>query len=95
MAFDSVGRDGERHASAEQAIGPYLRAIRRHWILVAVVTVLAGVIAGYTASHGGKTYQASSSILVSPLPEGQSARSASVRWSTPATRRARSRRPRR
>ena len=72
MAFDSVGRDGERHASAEQAIGPYLRAIRRHWILVAVVTVLAGVIAGYTASHGGKTYQASSSILVSPLPEGQS-----------------------
>ena len=39
---------------------------------MAVVTVLAGVIAGYTASHGGKTYQASSSILVSPLPEGQS-----------------------
>ena len=72
MAFDSVGRDGERPGSAEQAIGPYLRAIRRHWILVAVVTVLAGVIAGITASHGGKTYQASSSILVSPLPEGQS-----------------------
>ncbi len=37
-----------------------------------VVTVLVGVIAGYTASHGGKTYQASSSILVSPSPEGQS-----------------------
>jgi Mrp family chromosome partitioning ATPase/capsular polysaccharide biosynthesis protein len=72
MAFDSVGRDSERLASAEQAIGPYLRAIRRHWILVTVITLLAGVIAGYTASHGGKTYQATSSILVSPLPEGQS-----------------------
>src|ERR1700761_5393575 len=72
MSFDSVGRDGERLASAEQAIGPYLRAIRRHWKLVVAVTLLAGVIAGYTASHGGKTYQASSSILVSPLPEGQS-----------------------
>ena len=72
MSFDSAGRDGERLASAEQAIGPYLRAIRRHWKLVLVVTLLAGVIAGYTASHGGKTYQASSSILVSPLPEGQS-----------------------
>ena len=71
MAFDSVGRDGERLASAEQAIGPYLRAVRRHWILVAVITVLAGVIAGVTVSRGGKTYQATSSILVSPLPEGQ------------------------
>lgn len=72
MAFDSVGRDGERLASAEQAIGPYLRAIRRHWILVLVVTLLAGLIAGITATRGGKTYQATSSILVSPLPEGQS-----------------------
>ena len=72
MAFESVGRDGERHASAEQAIGPYMRAILRHWILVVVVTLLAGLIAGVTAAGGGKTYQASSSILVSPLPEGQS-----------------------
>jgi Mrp family chromosome partitioning ATPase len=72
MAFDSVGRDGERLASAEQAIGPYLRAIRRHWILVTVITLLAGLIAGITATRGGKTYQATSSILVSPLPEGQS-----------------------
>lgn len=72
MGFDSVGTDGERLASAEQAIGPYLRAIRRHWILVTVITVLAGLIAAYTVSRGGKTYQATSSILVSPLPEGQS-----------------------
>jgi Mrp family chromosome partitioning ATPase len=70
MPYDSVGRDSERLASAEQAVGPYLRAIRRHWILVAVVTVLAGVIAGYTAHKSGKTYQTSASILVSPLPEG-------------------------
>ena len=72
MPYDSVGRDSERIASAEQAVGPYLRAIRRHWILVAVVTVLAGVIAGYTAHKSGKTYQTSASILVSPLPEGSS-----------------------
>jgi Mrp family chromosome partitioning ATPase len=72
MAYDGVGRDSERLASAEQAVGPYLRAIRRHWILVAVVTVLAGLIAGYTAHKSGKTYQTSASILVSPLPEGSS-----------------------
>jgi Mrp family chromosome partitioning ATPase/capsular polysaccharide biosynthesis protein len=72
MSFDSVGRDGERLASAEQAVGPYLRAIRRHWVLVTVITLLAGLIAGITATRGGKTYQATSSILVSPLPEGQS-----------------------
>lgn len=70
MPYDDVGRDSERLASAEQAVGPYLRAIRRHWILVAVVTVLAGLIAGYTAHESGKTYQTSASILVSPLPEG-------------------------
>jgi Mrp family chromosome partitioning ATPase len=70
MALDVVGRDNERLASAEQAVGPYFRAIRRHWILVAVVTVLAGLIAAYTVSRGGKTYQATASILVSPLPAG-------------------------
>jgi Mrp family chromosome partitioning ATPase len=72
MASNAVSTDSERLASAEQAIGPYLRAIRRHWILVAVITLLAGLIAAYTVSRSSKTYQTSASILVSPLPEGSS-----------------------
>lgn len=70
MSFNAVGTDHDRLGSAEQAVGPYLRAVRRHWILVAVVTVVAGLIAGITVHRAGKTYQANASILVSPLPEG-------------------------
>ncbi|HUA45086.1 MAG TPA: Wzz/FepE/Etk N-terminal domain-containing protein [Solirubrobacteraceae bacterium] len=73
MASDVAGSDALSLASAEQAVGPYLRAIRRHWILIAVVTAIAGLVAIISVSRAGQTYQASASILVTPLPEGSSA----------------------
>jgi Mrp family chromosome partitioning ATPase/capsular polysaccharide biosynthesis protein len=73
MAPDVAGSDSLSLAFAEQAIGPYLRALRRHWILIAAVTVIAAVVAGYSVSSAGETYEASASILVTPLPEGSSA----------------------
>lgn len=73
MASDVAGGDSLSLAFAEQAIGPYLRAIRRHWFLILAVTLIAGGVAAYSASKAGQTYQANASILVTPLPEGSSA----------------------
>ncbi len=54
------------------ALGPYLNAVRRHWRLVLCVTVLAVLIAGTTLSRSSQSYSATASILVTPLPEGDS-----------------------
>jgi Mrp family chromosome partitioning ATPase/capsular polysaccharide biosynthesis protein len=59
-------------SSAAQAVGPYLQAVRRHWRLVALVALLAVVVAAATVERSGKTYSADASILVTPLPEGDS-----------------------
>lgn len=72
MAFELTGGELTRSAGAEQPIGPYMRAIRRHWLLVAVVAVLAVGAGMATISRAGRSYQASASILVTPLPEGSS-----------------------
>jgi Mrp family chromosome partitioning ATPase len=64
------GRFDPAPASAQQAVGPYLRAVRRHWILVLLVTLLAGGAAAFTISRTQASYQAAASILVTPLPEG-------------------------
>jgi Mrp family chromosome partitioning ATPase/capsular polysaccharide biosynthesis protein len=72
MAFDLAGVEHARSAGAEQPVGPYLRAVRRHWLLVAVVALLAAAAAAYTVSRAGRSYEASASILVTPLPAGNS-----------------------
>ena len=72
MAFELARGDYARSAPAEQPIGPYLRAVRRHWFLVALVALLAAGAAVFTASRAGRSYQASASILVTPLPQGSS-----------------------
>jgi Mrp family chromosome partitioning ATPase/capsular polysaccharide biosynthesis protein len=56
--------------ATEQPLGPYLRALRRSWLLVAVVTLLAAAVADLTILRSGPTYQASATVLVSPLPQG-------------------------
>jgi Mrp family chromosome partitioning ATPase len=53
----------------QQAVGPYLRAVRRHWRFVLVVTVLTAAVAISTVLREGKTYQASASVLITPLPQ--------------------------
>ena len=70
MAFEFAPDEPVSLAAAEQAIGPYLRAVRRYWILVAVAGVLAAAMAAVTVMRAGKTYQSTASILVTPLPQG-------------------------
>jgi capsular exopolysaccharide synthesis family protein len=56
--------------ATEQALGPYLRAIRRNWLLVLAVTLVSAAVADATILRSGPTYQASATVLVSPLPQG-------------------------
>jgi Mrp family chromosome partitioning ATPase/capsular polysaccharide biosynthesis protein len=54
----------------EEAAGPYLRALARHRALVAGVTLLTVAFALYGVSTRVRTYQASASVFVSPLGQG-------------------------
>src|ERR1700722_2683812 len=60
-------------SSTQEAVGPYLRAVRRHWKFVALVTLLTVAVAAFTVQRSGHTYQASSSVLVTPLASGDPA----------------------
>jgi Mrp family chromosome partitioning ATPase len=68
--LDSLRPQPGPAASAQQAIGPYLRAVRRNWIIVVAITLLTAAIAAYTVTRSGPSYQATASILVTPLPQG-------------------------
>jgi Mrp family chromosome partitioning ATPase len=54
-------------ATAEEAAGTYIQALVRYWPVVAGTVVLSVAIALFTLSRSGDTYQASASVLVSPL----------------------------
>src|ERR1700704_472582 len=66
-SFTSVGPAQERQ---EGALGPYLRAIRAHRLLVAVITLVAVGAAGAWLAARSPTYQATAEILITPLPQG-------------------------
>lgn len=51
----------------EQALGPYLRAVRRNWLLVVGITLMAFAVAAATTLPKAPTYEASATILVSPV----------------------------
>lgn len=53
----------------EEAAGSYWRALAHHWRLVLLVTLLAIGVAAYTVHSRVSRYQASASVLVSPLPQ--------------------------
>lgn len=72
MAFEFAPEEPVSLAAAEQAIGPYLRAVKRYWILVVAAGVLAAAMAAITVVRAGKTYQSTASVLVTPLPQGSS-----------------------
>jgi capsular exopolysaccharide synthesis family protein len=57
-------------SATEQPLGPYLRALRRNWLLVLAVTLLTAAVADATILRSAPTYQASATVLVSPLPQG-------------------------
>jgi Mrp family chromosome partitioning ATPase/capsular polysaccharide biosynthesis protein len=52
---------------SEQALGPYLRAVRRNWLLVVGITLMAFAVAAATTLPKAPTYEASATILVSPV----------------------------
>ncbi len=54
----------------EQALGPYLRAIRNNWRLVLAITLLAGAITALMTVHSAANYEATATVLVSPLEQG-------------------------
>jgi Mrp family chromosome partitioning ATPase/capsular polysaccharide biosynthesis protein len=68
MALDRASGSSSGPFFTEQALGPYLRGVRRHWRLVLLITLLAAAVAAYTVHSIGKKYQTSASILVTALP---------------------------
>jgi len=58
--------------TTEQALGPYLRAIARHWLLVIAVAIVAAAVAKATLLRTEPSYQAAAMVLVSPLPQADS-----------------------
>ncbi len=53
---------------ASQPVAPYLRAVRRHWILVLVLTLVTGALATAAVALSGYSYQATSTVLITALP---------------------------
>ncbi len=70
MADDATPGLGATTNAPEPALGPYFRAVRRNWRLVVAITLLTGVVAAATVLHRGLNYQASATVLVSPLEQG-------------------------
>ena len=63
------GQAGERQ---DAALGPYLRALKAHKLLVALATLLAIGAAVAWTFHRSPEYKATARILVSPLPSDDS-----------------------
>lgn len=60
-------------ARSEGALGPYLRALARHRLLVALVTLAAILAAVGWLLLSSPDYEADAQILVTPLPQDESA----------------------
>ncbi len=72
MAFDPSPVLPVSAQAPEQALGPYLRAIRRRWLLLVAVTLLTFAVAAVTTLRGSPTYETNSKVLVSPVQQGES-----------------------
>ena len=70
MALVDEGGVSAAGGASAQALGPYLRAIRRNWLLVLAITIVSAAVATLTFLHSEPNYQASATVLVSPLPQG-------------------------
>jgi polysaccharide biosynthesis transport protein len=69
MDLDATPGLGASGGAPEQALGPYFRAVRRNWLLVVAITVVTAAVAAVTTLRSEPTYQASSTVLVSPLEQ--------------------------
>jgi uncharacterized protein involved in exopolysaccharide biosynthesis len=70
MSFDAGVGAASPSSSQDPSLGPFLRAIGRHWLLVLVVVGLSGGIAVSTVLNREATYESSAEVLVKPLPQG-------------------------
>ena len=59
----------ETPVRSEGALGPYLRAIRKHRLLVVAITAVTVLAAGAWLYVRAPSYEATAEILVSPLPQ--------------------------
>ncbi len=72
MSFDAESSSSGPPIVVEEAANPYLRAVTRHWKLVVVIALVATAVGVVTVKRRGHSYQATSSILVSPINESNS-----------------------
>ncbi len=72
MALGDIGSPPSGLGATEQALGPYLRSIKRNWLLVIGVMLVCAIVADLTILRTNPNYQASATVLVSPLPQGDS-----------------------
>lgn len=56
----------------EQALGPYLRAVRRNWLLVIGIALLTFAVAAATVLPSSPSYESSATVLVSPIQGNES-----------------------
>lgn len=68
MGSDGSGFSASSSAQSE-SLGPLLRAVGRHYLLVLLVVGLTVGIAAGTVMQVDPTYEASTAVLVKPLPE--------------------------
>jgi Mrp family chromosome partitioning ATPase/capsular polysaccharide biosynthesis protein len=55
--------------SRDGALGPYLRAVRNRRLLVAAITILTVLAAGFVLHRRVASYEATTHLLVTPLPQ--------------------------
>lgn len=70
MGLDAGSDFAASSSPDSQSLGPLLRAIGRHYLVVLVVVGLTAGIAAGTVMQIDPKYEANTSILVKPLPEG-------------------------
>lgn len=70
MGFDAGPGSTASSSSQEQSLGPFLRAIGRHWLIVLIIVALSAGAAVFTVMRQQSTYEATTSVLVKPLPQG-------------------------
>jgi tyrosine-protein kinase len=68
VTFDDRARPVAASPRPEEAAGPYLRAVARHWWVVILATAITVAVTLFTLSQRADTYETSASVLVSPRP---------------------------
>lgn len=58
-------------SAVEQPLGSYVRAVRRHWLLVSIVTLAVVAVAAITTLRSSSSYKTSAKILVSPIAQSE------------------------